>query len=67
MSVSKHTTQEELGNSKLQVRGPEAAASRNSQRKAPGTRVGTIEDWRGGDTKGVGEKSPRGKSLRDGQ
>jgi hypothetical protein len=67
MSVNKHMTEEESGNSTVTVLGPVAAASRNSARKAPGTRVGTIEDWRAGDTKEAGEKSGRGKSLRDGR
>jgi len=67
MSVSKDTKQQELGNSTLKVRGRVAAASRNSDRKVPGTRAGTLEDWRAGGTKKAGEKSERGKGLRDGR
>lgn len=67
MSVSKNTKQRELGNSTMTVRGPVAAASRKSDRKVPGTRGGTIEDWRAGGTKKAGEKSERGKRLRDGR
>ena len=64
MSVSKHTNQEESGKSAMKVRGPEA---RNSDRKVPGTRAGTVEDWRAGGTKKTGEKSARGDRLRDGR
>lgn len=67
MSVSKDTKQQELGSSTMKVRGLVAAASRNSNRKVPGTRAGTIEDWRAGGTKKTGEKSERGKRLRDGR
>ena len=34
--------------------------------KAPGTRMGTVEDWRGSGGKNF-EKSPRGAALRDGR
>jgi hypothetical protein len=67
MSVIRDTKQQELENSSREVAGPVAAASRKSDRKVPGTRVGTIEDWRGGDTKGTRETSPCGKGLRDGR
>lgn len=67
MSVSKDTNQEESGKSAMKFRGPEAAASRNFDRKVPGTRAGTVEDWRAGGTKNTGEKSERGKRLRDGR
>jgi hypothetical protein len=63
MSASKETKQREFG----KMRGPAATASRKSDRKLPGTRAGTIEDWRAGGTKKAGEKSGRGKGLRDGQ
>lgn len=67
MLVRQSTKQEELGHSSKAVRRPVAAASRKSDRKVPGTRVGTVEDWRGGDTKGTRETSPCGKRLRDGR
>lgn len=35
--------------------------------KAAGTRMGVLDDWRGGDTKGRGETARLGKSLRDGR
>lgn len=39
----------------------------NSFRKAPGTRLGTLQDWRGGSGKS-GELSGRhGHTLRDGR
>jgi hypothetical protein len=67
MSVSKNTKQLEFENGTMKVRGLAAAASRSFRTKAPGTRAGTIEDWRAGGTKKTGEKSERGKRLRDGR
>lgn len=67
MSVITDTKQQELKNTSKAVRRPVAAASRKSDRKAPGTRVGTVEDWRGGDTNATRETSPRGKTFRDGR
>lgn len=65
MPVLVNTKQHEFKNSsELAPRSP-AAASRT--RKAPGTRVGTAEDWRSGYTKGTHNKSERGKGLRDGR
>lgn len=64
MSLVVNTKQQELEpNSKA---APQAVAASRKQ-KAPGTRVGTAEDWRSGDTKGTREKSGRGKALRDGR
>jgi hypothetical protein len=67
MSVSKNTNQLKCENSTIKVRGPFAAASRTSDRKVPGTRAGTIQDWRASGTKKAGEKSERSKRLRDGR
>jgi hypothetical protein len=67
MSVITDTKQQELENGSKAVRRPVATASRKSDRKVAGTRVGTVEDWRGGDTKATRETSPRGKTLRDGR
>lgn len=67
MSVRKDTKQQDLENSSKEVRGQITVATRKSGTKMAGTRVGTIEDWRSGDTKRAGEKSVRGKSLRDGR
>jgi hypothetical protein len=67
MSVRQNTKQEELGNSSKEVREPIAAARRMYGAKMPGTRAGTAEDWRAGGTKKTGEKSERGKRLRDGR
>jgi len=43
------------------------SASRKAARKAPGTRMGTLEDWRG--ASGNSGKSPneRRNALRDGR
>lgn len=66
MSVTKNKKQASDSSSK-EVRGPLAAATRNSARKAPGTRVGTIEDWRAAGSERAGEQSAHGKRLRDGR
>ena len=38
-----------------------------SVRKAPGTRLGTLEDWREGSTKSGKPKGRHGQSIRDGR
>ena len=44
----------------------EPGVFRNSHSKAPGMRVGTIEDWREGSQKS-GKNSGLGKTIRDGR
>ena len=49
------------------VQQQEMERSRKSSRKAPGTRFGTVEDWREGSNK-TGKISGRhGHTLRDGR
>ena len=67
MSVRQNTKQEELGNRSNEVCEPIAAAGRKYAAKRPGTRAGTAEDWREGGAKRTGEKSERGKRVRDGR
>lgn len=38
--------------------------TRQSRRKAPGTRLGTLQDWRGGSAKVLGR---HGHAIRDGR
>ena len=38
-----------------------------SVRKAPGTRLGTLEDWREGSTKSGKVKGRHGATIRDGR
>jgi len=38
-----------------------------SARKTPGTRLGTLDDWRGGSTKPGKTSSPHGHTIRDGR
>lgn len=67
MPVSKNTKPEELLNNTMMARRSAADAARKSDRKTPGTRAGTIEDWREGGGKGSGESSSaRHNRLRDG-
>lgn len=63
MSVSKHTNQQVSGESAAKVLGSKGAGGR----KVPGTRAGTVEDWRAAGAKNSGEKSARGKIVRDGR
>ena len=63
MSVSKIKKQQAGNSGKEQ----NAAAAVRSRTKMPGTRVGTLNDWRGGSAKGGSERSQHGKRLRDGQ
>jgi hypothetical protein len=66
MSLSKLRKQES-GSRTVKLRGQLAAASRNTTAKLPGTRAGTLQDWRASG-KGTGESSAaRRNRLRDGQ
>lgn len=62
MSVNKRTKQQEFGDSTTNSAG--LAASQKSNRKAPGTRAGTIQDWRAAGKKAESKRGPR---LRDGR
>lgn len=53
-------------NMKQQRKNSLATAFRKSGRKAPGTRVGTVEDWRG-DNPSAKSSGGSGKTLRDGR
>lgn len=64
MSVSKNKKQQGSVNSSKEQN---AAVALRSRTKMPGTRVGTLNDWRGGSAKGGSERSQHGKRLRDGQ
>jgi hypothetical protein len=66
MSLSKPRKQQESGSRTVKVR-ENRGASRNTAAKLPGTRAGTLEDWRAAG-KGTGESSAvRRNRLRDGQ
>lgn len=43
------------------------ATFRNSGRKAPGTRLGMLNDWREGSTKSGKVSSRHGHAIRDGR
>ena len=43
------------------------SSSRKSGAKAPGTRVGTLEDWRGASGKSGKSPNERRNALRDGR
>jgi hypothetical protein len=66
MPVNKNTKPAEfMSNSTKRRRSSHAA--RTSDRKAAGTRVGTLDDWREGGAKGRAEaSSARRNRLRDG-
>ncbi len=66
MPSNQNTKPGEFGNNSTKTRRP-AHAARTSNRKAPGTRVGTLDDWREGGAKGRSEaSSARRNRLRDG-
>jgi len=63
MPVSQTRSQKKV----RKVKQEQTSSSVRSQRKAPGTRMGTWEDWRGGDSK-AGKVSVRhGNAIRDGR
>ena len=43
------------------------SASRKSQAKAPGTRIGTLQDWRGAFGKSGKTRQERHSAFRDGR
>ena len=56
-----------IGNQSLGKQDPAANNVRKPIRKAPGTRLGTVQDWRGADNN-TGKLSGRhGQSIRDGR
>jgi hypothetical protein len=67
MSISKNKKQLGAGNTSKEQNVASAAHSAHSRTKLPGTRVGTLNDWRAGGAKGGSERSQHGKRLRDGQ
>jgi hypothetical protein len=44
-----------------------ATSSRKRDRKAPGTRMGTLADWREGSASGAKPSSSHGRAIRDGR
>ena len=67
MPVSMNTKPEGLANHAMKSRSSAAPTARKSDRKMPGTRVGTMEDWRQGGGKKNRQGSPaRPNQLRDG-
>lgn len=67
MSVAKNTNQQGSRSRAKEERAAIVVGSRNPRMKTPGTRVGTLNDLRGGSTKGPSDRSQHGKRIRDGQ
>jgi hypothetical protein len=65
MAVKQNLKQQPLDNS-IKERGTNAALSRKSVTKSPGTRVGMLEDWREGGAKSGESYAVRRSRLRDG-
>ena len=53
--------------SKKFKRSSSTSACRKSQAKAPGTRIGTFQDWRGASGKSIKTGSERRSAFRDGR
>jgi len=66
MPVNKNVQQQEMGKDSTGKREPIASSFCKSGRKAPGTRLGTLEDWRGGSNKSGRISGRHGHALRDG-
>jgi hypothetical protein len=66
MSALKNTNQKASTSSRNEHKAS-LEGSRNRETKLAGTRVGTLNDLRGGSTNGRSERSQHGKRLRDGQ
>ncbi|HXD31529.1 MAG TPA: hypothetical protein VN643_10455 [Pyrinomonadaceae bacterium] len=67
MSVSKNAKKQDPEGGSAKVDEPIIAGFRKSVRKAPGTRAGTLQDWRQGSTKSPGSSGRLGKAIRDGR
>lgn len=65
MPVNNHANQQGMG--KNSTAKPGASSFRKSNRKAPGTRLGTLEDWREGSNKSGKISGRHGNAIRDGR
>jgi hypothetical protein len=50
-----------------EVKRNQESSFRKPLRKAPGTRMGTIEDWRGENSNSTKTSGRHGQSIRDGR
>jgi hypothetical protein len=57
----------ENGNERVKNTTVKAESNARSSRKAPGTRLGTLNDWRGASGKSGEISSPHGRAIRDGR
>ncbi len=64
MKTNKNGAKQEVGKAK---KGLTTDSFRQSARKAPGTRMGTWEDWREGSTKSGKLAGRHGHAIRDGR
>jgi hypothetical protein len=64
MRFSKNASQEKV---KAEKREPMASSFRQSVRKAPGTRMGTWQDWREGGSRSGKTSGRHGHAIRDGR
>jgi hypothetical protein len=63
---SNENTNSEMEHKTTEERHPIATALRKLHRKAPGTRVGMLQDWRQGSTSGKASRRET-NALRDGR
>jgi hypothetical protein len=61
--MPRNTNMKQMGSTAARL----TAASPRSGRKAPGTRAGTLQDWREGSSKSGKTSVGIGKALRDGR
>lgn len=54
-------------NQQNEVKRNQENSFRKPVRKAPGTRMGTLEDWRGENNNAVKTSGRHGQSIRDGR
>ena len=60
-------SQTEAKQKATKVKHEQMTSSPRARRKAPGTRMGTWEDWRGGDGKAGKTVVRHGQAIRDGR
>jgi hypothetical protein len=63
MPTNDNVKQQDIGIQLTETR----ASSRQSTRKAPGTRLGTLQDWRTADNNSAKTLGRHGHTIRDGR
>ena len=67
MPINKEAKHQQVGKNSTKAQESIVSSSRKTGRKAPGTRLGTLDDWREGSAKAGKISGRHGHSVRDGR